>query len=121
MSIHTFAFDFDGVIAEYDGNFAGHEVAGLPIKEVVDAIKILKEKGHRILIHSTRSSDFLKKYCKKHDIPADYFNENPNYDTGNKGKPVAFAYIDDRAFCYKGQSAMELVENLENFKPYYKK
>ena len=117
----SFAFDFDGVIAQYDGVFRGQHHETLPNEEVVKAIKTLRKKGYKIIVHSTRSKGFLKKYCKKNKIQVDYFNENPNYNTGNKGKPVASVYLDDRSICYKGQKAKELVEEIETFKPYYKK
>jgi len=117
----TFAFDFDGVIAKYDGIFKGAEHLGKPHKEVINAIKELKKGGYKILIYSTRSSIILKKYCKKYNIPVDYINKNPEYKTGNPGKPVASVYVDDRALCYTGQKAKQLIKELENFKVYYKK
>lgn len=116
----TFAFDFDGVLSEYDGIFKGDEHVGEPRQEVVKAIKMLKKEGYKILIYSTRSTQVLKDYCKKHKIPVDYFNTNPQYKTGNPGKPVASVYVDDRGFCYKGQTAEELVKALIDFKVYYK-
>jgi hydroxymethylpyrimidine pyrophosphatase-like HAD family hydrolase len=118
--LRTFAFDFDGVIARYDGKFK-KELFGKPNKEVVKAIRILKKQGHRILVYSTRGSSFLKKYCKKYKIPIDYFNENPHYNQENKGKPLASVYLDDRAVCYKGQNAKRIVSLLNNFEVYYKK
>lgn len=121
MKTKTFAFDFDGVLSEYDGIFRGDEHVGKPLSEVVKAIKILKKQGHKILIYSTRGDEVLKKYCKQHKIPVDYFNNNPEYKTGNPGKPVASVYVDDRALLYKGQNAKELVKELDEFKVYYKK
>jgi len=121
MKAKTLAFDFDGVIAEYDGNFKGEGHAGKPLIEVVKAISILKEQGYKILIHSTRSSEVLKKYCEEYKIPADYYNNNPEDKTGNPGKPLASLYIDDRALLYKGQKAEELVKEILDFKVYYKK
>ena len=117
----TFAFDFDGVVGKYDGIFRGEEHLGEPHKEVVDTIKELKKRGHKILIYSSRSSIALKKYSKKYKIPIDYFNRNPEYKTGNPGKPVASVYIDDRALCYRGQKAKQLIKEIENFQIYYKK
>jgi hydroxymethylpyrimidine pyrophosphatase-like HAD family hydrolase len=116
----TFAFDFDGVIAEYDGNFVKGK-AGKPIKNVIEAIKKLRKQGHKILIYSTRNNSFLKKYCKKYNLTVDYINDNPNYDQGNKGKPVASVYLDDRAMLYKGQDTETIVRALNNFKVYYQK
>lgn len=121
MKSRTFAFDFDGVLSEYDGVFKGEEHVGKPIEEVVKAIKNLKKEGHKILVYSSRSDAVLKKYCEEHKIPVDYYNRNPEFETGNPGKPVAFAYIDDRAVLYKGQSADELVKELLAFEVWYKK
>lgn len=114
----TIAFDFDGVIAQYDG-FKGQDDVQEPIAEVVKAIKLLKEKGHRILIHSTRGDDFLKGYCERFNIPYDFINDNPNLRGANPGKPVAYVYVDDRAICYRGSKAEELVQDVENFKAYW--
>ena len=119
MKIRTFAFDFDGVIAKYDGKFI-KEITGKPNKNVVDAIRILKKQGHKILVYSTRGNSFLKRYCKKYKIPIDHFNENPSYNQENKGKPLASVYLDDRAVCYKGQNTKKIVSLLNNFRVYYK-
>lgn len=113
-----YAFDFDGVISEYEG-FKGVKHTGEPIKEVVNAIRMLKDKGHKILIFSTRGDELLKKYCAEYDIPVDYFNRNPELEGENPGKPIAFVYVDDRSICYKGQTAEKLVEEIVNFKAYW--
>lgn len=114
------AFDFDGVIATYFG-FKGKEHEEKPIDETVKAIKLLKEKGFKILIHSTRSDGFLKNYCEKYSIPFDYINKNPLEEGDNTRKPPAYLYIDDRAICFEGQNAEKLVEQVDNFKVYWKK
>ncbi len=114
----TIAFDFDGVIAKYEGFKGVHDVAE-PIMEVVKAITLLKEKDFKILIHSTRGDDFLKSYCEKFSIPFDYINKRPDRQGENPGKPVAYVYVDDRAICYNGQDAQALVGEIENFKAYW--
>ncbi len=115
-----YAFDFDGVIAEYEG-FKGPEHSGKPIEAVVNAMRMLKEEGHKIIIYSTRGEEMLKKYCAENNIPVDYINHNPELEGENKGKPIAYVYIDDRTVCYKGQSAEQLVEEIRNFKAYWQK
>jgi trehalose-6-phosphatase len=73
----NYAFDFDGVIAQYSG-YKGKDHAGPPVAEVVEAIRELKQRGHKIIVYgSTRDNDFLKAYCEKHDIPIDYFSRKP--------------------------------------------
>ena len=112
------AFDFDGVIAQYDG-FKGTDHFGKPIESVVNAIRILKQQGHKIIIYSTRGKEMLQKYCKDNDIPVDYINENPEKEGENPGKPVAYVYVDDRTVCYRGQSTEQLVEQILTFRAYW--
>ncbi len=120
MKAHTYAFDFDGVIARYDG-FKGEDHTFPPNEEVVKAIRTLKSQGHKILIYSTRGDELLKEYCREYDIPIDYYNRNPEKEGRNAGKPIAYVYIDDHAVCYKGESAEKLVEEITNFKTYWQK
>ncbi len=114
------AFDFDGVIAQYDG-FKGTEHAGEPIPSMVEVIRKLKDLGHSIIIYSTRGNDFLRDYCRKYEIPVDYFNENPNKQGANPGKPIAYVYVDDRSVTYKGQDSESLFQEIINFKAYWQK
>jgi len=114
------AFDLDGVLAQYNG-FVSEDDVKEPNPEVFNAIKILKEKGYKILIHSTRGDDFLKQYCKQFDVPYDYINRRPDIEGKNPGKPIASVYVDDRAVNYNGQSASELVETIENFQVHWRK
>lgn len=116
----NYAFDFDGVIAQYTG-YKGKDIAGEPVVEVVEAIRELKKRGHKIIVYgSTRDNDFLQAYCAKYEIPVDYFNENPEVEHSKGRKPVARVYVDDRALTYRGQSANDLVDEIENFEPYWK-
>ncbi len=114
------AFDFDGVLATYNGFVAKDDIKE-PNPEVVKAILSLKEKGFEILIHSTRGDEFIKMYCERFSIPADHINRQPHREGENPGKPIAFVYVDDRAICYKGEDAETLVSEILNFEPYWKK
>jgi hydroxymethylpyrimidine pyrophosphatase-like HAD family hydrolase len=114
------AFDFDGVIAQYNG-FVSHNDVKEPIVETKKAIEILKKKGYRILIYSTRGDEFLKNYCERFSIPFDFINRNPEMEGENPGKPVAYAYVDDRSILYTDQSAENLVSEIENFKAHWEK
>lgn len=114
------AFDFDGVIASYSGFKHADDVQD-PIPAVVQTIKSLKEKGYKILIHSTRGNEFLKNYCEQFSIPYDFINHRLDLYGANPGKPIAFVYVDDRNICYKGQTAEELESEIVNFKAYWQK
>jgi hydroxymethylpyrimidine pyrophosphatase-like HAD family hydrolase len=112
------AFDFDGVVAKYNG-FVSPDDVQEPIAETIKAMRLLKEKGYRILIHSTRGNKFLKDYCERFAIPVDFINRNPEMKGENPGKPIAWVYVDDRSVLYTGQSAETLVSEIENFKAYW--
>lgn len=114
------AIDFDGVLATYNG-FVAEDDIQKPNEEVVKAIKLLKEKNFKILIHSTRGDKFLEMYCEKFSIPVDYINRRTDLSGDNPGKPIAFVYVDDKAICYKGETAESLVSEIINFKPYWRK
>lgn len=114
------AFDFDGVIAQYHG-FVSREDVQEPNSEVVKAMVQLKENGCKIMLHSTRGDDFLKRYCEKFSVPYDYINHRPDKEGDNPGKPIATVYVDDRALNYHGQTAEELIMELKNFKPHWTK
>lgn len=117
------AFDFLGVLVKHDGRaFVNEEnyLTGEPNAEVVDAIKILREKGYKVIVHSTLADDLLAAYCREHNIEIDEVNKNSDYDNGNNGKPVAHAYVDDRAIQYSGQDAHSLAEQIMSFQPYWK-
>lgn len=113
------AFDFDGVIAHYNGFIAKDHVRE-PNTEVVAAMRQLQNDGHRILIHSTRGDAFLKTYCDQYSIPYDYINRRPDKEGENTGKPIAYVYVDDNSICYRGQTSQELVQQIESFKPYWR-
>jgi hypothetical protein len=115
-----YAFDFDGVIAKYDG-FKGVDHLGEPNEAVVAAIRKLSALGNKIIIYSTRGEEQLKEYCELHNIPVDYYNRNPEKEGVNIHKPIAYVYVDDRAVCYRGQSTDELVDEILNFKAYWQK
>lgn len=115
----TIAFDFDGVVAEYEG-FVGRDYVGKPNEKVVQTIRELKRFGCIIILHSTRGNELLRDYCTKNDIPFDYINENPELEGANTGKPIATAYVDDRGINYHGQTADELLDEIKKFRVYWK-
>ncbi len=119
MQPRFYAFDMNGVVVKRLHPFVS-EAASLvePNPPVVEAIRRLKAQGHVIILFSTIGANLVRRFCDAHDIPYDYVNENPRYPNTNPGKPVATVYVDDRAVCYRGQSADELVEELNAFTPY---
>jgi adenylylsulfate kinase len=102
----TIAVDFDGVLAEYDG-WKGEEILGNPRQDVVAALRILRQEGWKIVIHTTRSEQNILLYLERHNILFDEINRNSAYP--NRGiKPVATVYWDDRALRYSGDGLKDL-------------
>lgn len=120
FKLRTYAFDFDGVIAKYEGRFVSDEHTDPPNHEVIEVMRELKRRGHSIVIFSTRSNKTIAVYAKEHDIPYDYINENPRTPVGNPGKPRAHLYIDDHALRYTGQNTRQLLREIESFVVHYK-
>jgi hypothetical protein len=109
----TIAVDFDGVLAEYDG-WKGHEVLGAPRSDVIHALRILREEGWKIIIHTTRAEEHIIGYLRNNCIPYDEINHNSSY-TNCGSKPVATVYWDDRALRYSG-NAMNDLESIRQFR-----
>lgn len=56
-----------------------------------DGICILREHGHKIIIHSCNQASFIEATCLLHDLRYDGIWDK-------KGKPVADCYVDDKGF-----------------------
>jgi len=83
--------DLDGTIARYDGHYEFNTI-GPPILPVMEKIRNLHALGYKIFIQTTRSwaeYDAVKEWVDKHDIPCEQIIMG--------GKPIAYAYLDDRA------------------------
>lgn len=111
--IKTIAFDFDGVLAQYDG-WKGYQHLGKPIEGMREVLQQLKSDGWKILIYTTRGNAEIAEWCKKYDMPVDYINMNPEIQGKNPGKPIASIYVDDRAIRFTGD-VKKLIEDIREF------
>lgn len=134
--------DFDGVINSYTSGWQGPRA--LPDPPVEGAIRFLTKAVDDFEVHifSSRSNYFLgrhamKKWLWKNLIDElkepldtrDYWYYNifaPSYTRNvfssihwSKRKPPALLTIDDRALCFDGN--FPDLEEVKNFKPWYKK
>ena len=101
----TVAFDFDGVLATYDG-FKGVDIFGEPIPETIKATQELKKLGYCVIIFTTRlDTPKLREWLKKHKVAYDAINKNPNQPPHTAFKPVWHCYIGDRALCFNVNGA----------------
>jgi len=100
----TIVVDFDKTICNSNYPDVGHINKGAK-----EALTLFKSLGYNIIISSCRTSgwyldhfDYRVGYqvmvdcLKQHEIPFDYIDE------GDKGKPFANYYVDDKAIPYKG-------------------
>ena len=91
------AVDFDGTIVKHKYPSIGKE---LPF--AIKTLKLLQQKGHRIILWTYRSGKELEdavKFCKKrglsfHAVNNDFDDEE--FDNSNSRKIYADIYIDDR-------------------------
>jgi len=98
------AVDFDDTLRINSGWMIKDHV---PNWHVIKLVQILKQKGWIIILWTCRSiDDELKAWLSDHDVPIDYFNENPhaidwwerNYGWSNfSNKIYADVYLDDSA------------------------
>lgn len=105
------AVDFDGVLCENNYPEIGDV---LPIhKKIHEYIRQEHKNGNIIILWTCRCGkelDAAVNFCKKHDIPIDYVNENDPERVKKYGhdsrKISADLYIDDKTF---GWSLVEAI------------
>jgi hypothetical protein len=108
----TAVFDFDGVIATYNG-WKGFDVLGEPQLVVISCMKDLKALGWRIVIWTTRpATPKLIEWLKHNEVPYDDINRNGHNPIMTSGKPIYHVIVDDRAVRYWGQDARILFANI---------
>lgn len=110
--------DLDGTIAHYK-EWQGEKFFGDPVEGVQDALEQLRKDGWKIIIYTTRSNGALVEgYLKKHSIPFDHVNYNPDQPKNAiGGKPYADVYVDDRGIQFNGNWSVTLNE-VRHFAPW---
>jgi hypothetical protein len=116
---HTIVVDFDNTIAPNGPNYTLLE----PYPGAITSLRRLKKEGLRVTIHSGRTSRYAQKksgkskeslvkeihdYLKKYKIPYD--------SIWLPDKPMAIAYIDDKAVEFKGNWQQSLDKVLGRIK-----
>lgn len=93
----TVCVDFDGTLAKAQTPF-NPKTAGKPRRRVVRLVRLLKEKGCRVIVWTVRGdAKVVKRWLKENRVPYDFINENPDQPPGSSGKLYADVYLDDKA------------------------
>ncbi len=113
----TVCFDFDGVIATYDG-WKGFDILGDPVPEVINAMKQLKKEGYSIVIWTGRQdTPILRKWLTNNEVPYDELNRNSHNPPCTSSKPYFKTIVDDRAVNFSAKnnrlSTEELVKQIK--------
>lgn len=112
----TIVFDFDGVIHSYTSGWQGIDVIpDPPVPGIKESIAEIRAAGYEVVVVSARTATVdgiyaIGKWMEKHGI---------EYDSVSTEKPPALVYIDDRAICFDGKPE-KLLNQIQNFKPWYK-
>jgi len=104
----TVCFDFDGVLASYDGWKDGS--IGNPVPGGVALLRLCDEAGYRIVIQSCRTHPdhgnkmgqlvAMKGWLRGHNIPCDYIEID--------GKAMAHVYVDDRGLHFHQSAGLKI-------------
>jgi len=85
------AFDFDNTVYDY------HNV-GLEFTDLILLLRDLKKIGCYLIVFTANEEEtFVKKYCKKMNIPFNAINENPPFHKSKSRKIYYNILLDDRA------------------------
>jgi hypothetical protein len=105
----TVAVDFDGVIHKYSQGWKDGTTYDVPMPGARVALQLLIDHGYRVVIFSTRDSIQIRDWfgCHMPEFPTRILSDHERFynDEGiigiSRHKPVAFAYIDDRAIHFQ--------------------
>ena len=96
----TICFDFDGVLASYDGWKDG--AIGDPIPAGVELANLCRDAGYTIVVSTCRTHPehkttilqlrAIQKWMRDNNIPHDWIDLD--------GKPTADVYVDDRGLFF---------------------
>lgn len=116
------AYDFDGTVFNFPGNFSDIEQNESDHKEVLDLLRTCQKRGFYLCVFTASAPSRYPKileYCKQLGITPHTINENPiPLPFGNHGKIYYNLLLDDRAGLSAATETLRRVlfhlENREN-------
>jgi len=116
MSKRIIVIDLDNTLADYTGGWENHkDFPGPPRQDVVTGLRQLQSAGYVMGILTTRDQNLVYKWLDKYELGSliEFVNDSPHQPPeAGKHKPIAFAYIDDRAIRYEGDNMSDIVEGI---------
>ncbi len=113
----TVAVDLDGVLAEYTG-FKGPDEIEKPYPHAAKLLKKLN-KEYKVIVFTARNTEVARNWLNEWGLLSLVDGINYCQINGRAGKPVAIAYLDDRAVRWTGDLDQALREidglNRENY------
>lgn len=104
------AYDFDNTV--YDFHKKGNTYT-----QVITLLQKLKKLNFIcICFTANQDEDFVRNYCKLHNIPLDKLNENPDFFKSTAKKIYYNVFLDDRAGLSQTYQELTLLTNLINNK-----
>lgn len=95
MRHRSVAIDLDNTLVEMRDTYC-KGVLGDPIPSAAKAVRELRDSGYRVVVHTARGSD------ERDAIAAHLAAHGIEVNEIVCGKPLALAYIDDRAIRFRG-------------------
>jgi phosphoglycolate phosphatase-like HAD superfamily hydrolase len=103
--------DLNGVLDTYTG-WQGEVTWHEPRAGAAEFLQSIRERGYTVVVLTVRYPGDARAWLEEHGLLA-YVDEVTNQ------KPAAFAYIDDRAVCFRGEFD-ETLRELDAFRPHWR-
>ncbi len=98
----TVAVDFDGVIHAYSKGWNGGLIYDPPVEGALEGLVDIIDAGYRICVHTCRDdSKGVHRWITQQLAQAGYDPTYTDHIRVSRTKPIAVAYIDDRAIAFE--------------------
>lgn len=102
--------DLDGVLNDYDG-WKGAEYFHPPRPGAEQFLRELNDRGFQVVVFTVRWAPHVERWLAEHGLAH-------LVSAITDRKPPAFAYVDDRAICFRGDFRAAL-EQIASFKAHW--